>query len=403
MPPLARTAFLVGVVLLAATIGWMTARDSFDPVTALGVRTMEPHFADVRTFTGARVALDRGLDPLVENPGDPWNRPLNYPRIWLLPAYLGVGPGQTKACAIAIFAAFLAGLLALAPLVRTPGTAALLLAIVFSPVAWLAVERANSDLLVVAILIAAARFAASRPAAAAFAVTTAAVLKLFPVFALPGLASGRRGSFRSVAVAAAVFVAYAIWIRADLPSIARNLQTWHPISYGITLMPRAAADAMGWSYAVLLTIAATALGAVAVLALRLRRRVRITGAQDAGAFAAFRVGAPVFVGTFCLGSNFDYRLLVLLLVGPQLVAWVRSARLRRPAMLAATTVVLTVWSATWRLALAPLPGGHELGLVLDEVLCWSLVCGLLVAFVLALPDAVLPVRFRLATPIDEPA
>ncbi len=398
---MARAAFLVGVALLAAAIGWMTARDSFAPVTALGVRTMDQHFADVRTFTGARVALDRGLDPFVENPGDPWSRPLNYPRIWLLPARLGAGPEQTKNFAVALFAAFFAALLALAPLVRSGATTTLLLAILFSPAAWLAFERANNDLLVVAILIAAARFAAARPAAAALAVTTAAVLKLFPVFALTGLASDRRGSFRSVAVAAIVFVAYLIWIRDDLPSIARNLQTWHPISYGITLMPRAAADAMGWSYAALLTVAGASLAAVGAFAIALRRRVRVTGAQDPPAFAAFRLGAPVFVGTFCLGSNFDYRLLVLLLVAPQIVAWTRCARLRPVALLAAAIVVLTVWSATWRLGLSPLPGGHELGLVLDELLSWSLVCGVLVAFVLALPDAALPASFRAALPLDE--
>src|SRR5215475_2130607 len=48
-----------------------------------GVRAMWPYFADLRAFTGAVYSEDLGLKPWLENPGDPWQRPFNYPVIWI--------------------------------------------------------------------------------------------------------------------------------------------------------------------------------------------------------------------------------------------------------------------------------------------------------------------------------
>ena len=44
--------------------------------------TMHPVFADIHAITGVNETLAQGKDPLVQNPGDPWNRKMNYPRIW---------------------------------------------------------------------------------------------------------------------------------------------------------------------------------------------------------------------------------------------------------------------------------------------------------------------------------
>ncbi|GAB4445750.1 MAG: hypothetical protein OHK0041_03640 [Anaerolineales bacterium] len=39
--------------------------------------------------------------------------------------------------------------------------------------------------------------------------------------------------------------------------------------------------------------------------------------------AAFRMGASIYLGTFLLGNNFDYRLAFLVFVVPQLSQWLR--------------------------------------------------------------------------------
>ena len=44
---------------------------------------MKPYFADIRTITGYNETLLLGYDPFFNHIGDPWNRPMNYPPIWI--------------------------------------------------------------------------------------------------------------------------------------------------------------------------------------------------------------------------------------------------------------------------------------------------------------------------------
>ena len=46
------------------------------------IPTMTPHFADLRSITAGAESYARGLDPMVNNPADPWGRAMSYPRIW---------------------------------------------------------------------------------------------------------------------------------------------------------------------------------------------------------------------------------------------------------------------------------------------------------------------------------
>ena len=47
----------------------------------LNVPQMSQSFGDLRNLTGAAESIQAGFDPLISNPGDPWSRPLNHPRI----------------------------------------------------------------------------------------------------------------------------------------------------------------------------------------------------------------------------------------------------------------------------------------------------------------------------------
>ena len=49
---------------------------------ALVIPTMSPEFADMRTVQGSFESLSNGFNPQVNNPFDPWNRPMNYSSIW---------------------------------------------------------------------------------------------------------------------------------------------------------------------------------------------------------------------------------------------------------------------------------------------------------------------------------
>src|SRR5690349_3059984 len=75
--------YIAAVVVLVgalSTIGWTATW------TALGVPTMYPPFADMRTVQGALTTMAAGGDPRVLNIGDPWLRSLNYPSLWVTAA-----------------------------------------------------------------------------------------------------------------------------------------------------------------------------------------------------------------------------------------------------------------------------------------------------------------------------
>jgi len=49
----------------------------------LGVPTLSPRFADMRTVQAGLDAAREGFNPQQHNPSDPWGRLMNYPSIWL--------------------------------------------------------------------------------------------------------------------------------------------------------------------------------------------------------------------------------------------------------------------------------------------------------------------------------
>ncbi len=384
----ARLVFGAACLALFAIAGWLLAADRLQELDRLGVPTLQPRFADVRPITGASVALAQGIDPLQANPGDPWGRALNYPRIWLLPAALGLGPEHSEALALAFLLAFAAGVLLLGPLAITAGRAVALAAALCSPVTWLAIERANSDLLLFALLTLIAWALPRRPRTAAAITAVAAALKLYPIFALAGFVGlPRRRALALGGALAVAFVAYVASMHADLACIRANSLAWNRISYGITQLPDAAAANTGWSRGPLLVGAAASVALAAVLSLLARRRWRLP-VQSEPALHAFRVGAATFIGTFCLGSNFDYRLLCLLLTVPQVVGWCATTRglVRGGACTLLAALLLLLWSMSWRHVLAATTGGPSLGLVLDELVTWLVLVLLLAALSLSLPD-----------------
>ena len=49
----------------------------------INIPPMEPFFSDMRIIQGALKTELLGLNPYITNPGDPWNRMINYPSIWM--------------------------------------------------------------------------------------------------------------------------------------------------------------------------------------------------------------------------------------------------------------------------------------------------------------------------------
>jgi len=204
------------------------------------------------------------------------------------------------------------------------------------------------------------------------------------VFALPAfLISGSRVAARSALLCVAVFVVYVGWAFRDIAHVAAIATQGQHFSYGARILPAHLYHQVGaerWAAPAAvkqLVIAVPLVVATAAIAFRIRRRLgpRAEEVMDATASrVAFHLGALIYLGTFALANNFDYRLVFLLLPLPQLVEWARTPAHRLSAMASVTlvTVVLMLWVSSL----------SEFLHLWDELTSWA-VAGLLAALVAA--------------------
>jgi hypothetical protein len=367
--------WLAGALVLAyAVLLWLTAqaRGIESALNVAGVPSVGAPFSDLYVFPAAAGEFDRGGNPYLSNPSDPWRRTYNYPRVWLLfmrypfaaVPWLGFGLGGAWLLAVGAYW----GRLTLAQ-----GLAAG--ALVCSPPVALALERGNSDLLIF-LLIAAGLGCLSRgwrvPAWLLF--LGGALLKLYPLVAFSAFL--RAGARRGWAWLAGGLLAFGLWAAlhfGELHAIAHNTPAGGPaVSYGATVVFYIAEKLHGdktgeWGAYVgqawVGSVAAAALAA-GLAWLGFRRRSPSAGASFDRALAGFHVGAGIYLLTFILGSNFVYRQIFLLFCLPWLLRKDPGFRFARLRVAAAVTLFLCLWAnPLWWIAL----------LAVREVAGWSLV------------------------------
>jgi hypothetical protein len=125
--------------------------------------------------------------------------------------------------------------------------------------------------------------------------------------------------------------------------------------------------------------------------LALRPRQSQAAAADELHIDAFRMGASIYVGTYLLGSNFDYRLMFLLFTIPQLMQWLSNSdsRLRRVARITLACVLYSLWSQFFSRLLNAV-SAVWVGLLLDALAKVVLIGGLTYLFVYSAPQWVQP-------------
>ncbi|HTY87673.1 MAG TPA: hypothetical protein VMB80_09440 [Candidatus Acidoferrum sp.] len=349
------------------------------------VQPMYPCFADARVITRSAETKALGIEPL--------GRELNYPRIWEMLSLAGVNQSHTVGFGITLATLLAIGLVLVTPATLDKTTAAVLLGSAFSPAVMLGVERGNIDLLMF-FLLAAAVFCMKKTGAgprvlAVGLVLFAFVLKLFPWFGM-GLVLNQKKAFAIKAglVALVFALVYAAATYADLVVI-RHVTPQNPFhAYGIdTLWMKA--DNSTYEGIIVAELSYTAVVACLMLALFgiCSRKFWHTDAtdNDPRTLDAFRVGAGVFIGTFLLGNNGDYRLVFLLFVIPQLIFWSRrsAAPVSRVARGLVPIILLSLWSM-----LLERPAAAHLGFaapLAHDASNWLIFAGLLFLFVCSVP------------------
>ena len=377
---------LVGVVVAVyfVTISVFRAVWGINIWPGLGVPAAPSLFFDTRVVTAGLECRRLGMDPLVNNPCDPLGRPFNYPRVWLLLRYLGLGQSHTDVLAIVFIAAFLGALFFLFGRISL-GEGAIVAAALCSPSVMFGVERANMDIVIFAFLVIAVvlwrRESALGEVASPVVVLLAALLKVFPAFGLLAYPLVRR---RRATVAAllcmGVFAIYAIVTRSDIASIAHGTPQGQENAYGVRILPVAIYHRFvpeRWQGGAVIKQLLAAVPVLICLPVVWRIGRRRLPRLDAGAGnwrrLAFHLGALIFLGTFAAFNNFDYRLVFLLLMLPQLIEWTTSPSDPRGPLAATTTVGLLV--LLWMGALsAQLDLWDEVATWVTIVLVLTLLC-----------------------------
>ena len=355
----------------------------------LGVPSHELAFIDAMNVASAAECTRLGHDVLVDNPCDPLGRPLNYPRVWLLLAFVGMNPSWAMPLGATIVAMFLLSVWALAGRL-TFGQAAVYAAAVCAPAVMFGVERGQVDLVVFALVVGAVvtwRRSARASWVSPALVAGAAIAKLFPA---AGLAAFLLARHRKAALAAAgagvVVVVYLLATLSDVRAIGQVTPQGQHYAYGARILVAASVrgiDAESWEALGMArqVVAMMPLVLVAGVAWWRWRRSALLQALTPGAAdgpddwrrLSFHLGAVTYVGTFATANNWDYRLVFLLLCLPQLLAWARQGRTAQRVVGRVTTgaVLVQLW-------LGGIAGYHTIA---DEVWSWALAVLLLVLLV----------------------
>ncbi len=364
------------VLVLFLGLSWLHAygnRELYEDILrSYGIVPFRFPFVDISGSLAAWECARQGIDVILSNPCDVLNRGYNYSPIWLAAAGIPLGVNDTMAVGWAVDLLFIASL-SLLPSPERPLELALVVAATASTMVVFALERANPDILLFMMALAAGLCAECRSPlrfVGYSAALLAALIKYYPATVLIVILRERpRIVFVVALVIAAVlalfFAEYQAEIAKGWPHIARG--RYDTDLFGAQNLPvalsLAAEEAAQPSSAAALVGGITRIGLYAALigaAIAIcRRLLRWPELRAALAALAARerlllvIGSAAIAGCFFAGQSVGYRGVFLLLVMPGLLA-VSRVPLRRCRALglgAATVIVLLMWGECFRVNL----------------------------------------------------
>ena len=357
---IARAAgYLLTVVPAGAVLVLALSASLNDAWSRFGVPVMALPFGDLRQLTSsARCAREVPGWNWTSPTCDPFGRAYNYPTAWArIFGYFGVDDGSTRTIGIAMIVLFAVLVLVLTVLAgrgghRLFGCVALTAAAISPPVR-LALERGNIDVFVMALLVLAVLLGVcGRWELFAALLALAAYLKLYPVGAALALSVPAAGRRAAVWVYVLLAGAALISLLPQYPSILAGTPQSFENSYGASVVPLTLAN-QGFAFVgthprrigLLVLAVTTAAAAVWLIlgkdrAVRSARRLLLTIAEDRIASLLVLVGGGAMIVSYCVGTSFDYRMILLILV---LAGLVRASAHRRLAFVAMVVLIGVMW------------------------------------------------------------
>lgn len=372
----------LGLAAAAAALFALVHFLGWDPAwRAFGVTPLQPPFYDMHIINDYAACASKGVDPYALQACNKAN--FNIPPLWLWLGFLGIDGASSDWLAAAMIAV---AMIVMALLFRgRPGSHGwVALSAIISPSVMMGVERANLDLLILALVGSAALIyreqSAGRACGTVALLGVGIALKLIPMFCVSVVARFSRRTFFFACAILVLSLTYLAAIAEYVVLIRRNVPTTFILSYGYKtvflgfdhLRMEAGTGALGlgdtWVPAIAVVIVLICAFVVAFSMFRKQSELCPVDLSVAG--TAFLFGAGIYCGTYVLGTNFIYRLMFLLLCVPQLQDWlIQRASNRRTTGWAEVGLFGMVLGVLWLNGNA---NGHSTFLLLPQLLNWLL-------------------------------
>lgn len=349
------------VVVLALSLGTSLRGSIYGAWNMIRIPANTYPFSDAGCLLYAIDNVQAGIDPYVANPGEPLNRPYNYPPLWLGLRYLGIGSRSLTLLGVLFAATAVIGYLLLFNC-RTLLSGILVFLALTSKAVLFAIERGNNDqfvffVLVVGLFLIYCQRPELRARLTSILLVCLAVLKIYPIATVTLFLERRRGWLRTTLTGLAAVLAVLLTCGHKLPLIFANTprdvdQSFgsFPFLYALgTHTLRSVVPTIMQNHAVA-PVAALLMGGLCMLAGassgtgldRFLPPLDRSRARGAIAIACLSIFCFVFIG----GASYNYRLLYLTGVLAWLIEDIDTSSTRR-SVPAAVLIVLLLWKPFW--------------------------------------------------------
>jgi len=384
----------------------------FAILSIYGIFPFRSPFLDISGSLAAWDCARLGIDVVVQDPCDVLGRGYNYSPLWMAASFIPLGAGETAPVGWVLGLLFILSL-TLVPPARRPWELVLVVLATNSTMVVYAVERANPDILLFMMALAAGLLARGPLLARVVAYLTAllaALIKYYPITLLILLFRERVAGFFANSLAMAVllalfFAVYLADVMRGVPLITTgpyffDLFAAKNLPFGLAQFTFQPGGPANFSFMLLgsCIYALLVLGGVLICRRILSdTTLRSTFSQISDYERIFVVvGSALIVGCFFAGQSIGYRGVFLLFILPGLLAITRVTTdlvLRKLCRAAAIVLVLLMWEECFRLGLKAIFAHLDIPQFVDYLqififwlareLAWWWIVSVMVAFLLS--------------------
>ncbi len=369
----------------------------------IGIPAETPSFMDLRGVLAGFECTRLGYDVLLENPCDPWERAIIYPRIWWKLTALGLEQNHTVLLGILLTLIFY--VVTLKIIGRLNIYEGIIYALILcSPPIMLLIERGNVDIIMYELTFGAVIMAQSRKLwiriLGYISLLIPTFLKILSFFSLTIILKEKRNIFilwfSSLLTISAIYI-YNIKDELAVSKAYFSSSTWYKHGYKILISKFGSvfspeyilARKLNLIFAFLFIVGIVAIIIIAIkILLAIPKEIKQWHNFNISSMVEdehnllndkllnlFRVGSSFYLGAFLVTVSFDYKLVFLIFTIPQIIAWIKQDQtLSIPSSFALLGIICTFY-------LSPF---YYVSL-LDEVVNWLLWLYFFYAFVLTLP------------------